>query len=41
MYLTFQASTLYSNNLTKLLLSMGDGKENFNLDMTEEEKHFY
>merc|ERR1711935_1262365 len=28
-----QASTLYSNNLTKLLLSMGDGKENFNLDM--------
>merc|ERR1712223_2042176 len=31
-----QASTLYSNNLTKLLLSMGDGKENFNLDMTDE-----
>jgi len=31
-----QASTLYSNNLTKLLLSMGDGKENFNLDMTDD-----
>merc|ERR1711863_66695 len=31
-----QASTLYSNNLAKLLLSMGDGKENFNLDMTDD-----
>merc|ERR1712032_977316 len=31
-----QASTLYSNNLTKLLLSMGDGKENFHLDMTDD-----
>jgi len=31
-----QASTLYSNNLTKLLLSMGDGKENFSLDMTDD-----
>merc|ERR1711962_639380 len=31
-----QASTLYSNNLTKLLLSMGDGKENFNLDMPDD-----
>merc|ERR1712209_40484 len=31
-----QASTLYSNNLTKLPLSMGDGKENFNLDMTDD-----
>merc|ERR1711887_9404 len=31
-----QASTLYSNNLSKLLLSMGDGKENFNLDMTDD-----
>merc|ERR1712223_789175 len=31
-----QASTLYSNNLTKLLLSMGDCKENFNLDMTDD-----
>merc|ERR1712115_152370 len=31
-----QASTLYSNNLTKLLLSMGDGNENFNLDMTDD-----
>merc|ERR1711963_241816 len=31
-----QASTLYSNNLTKLLLSMGDGKDNFNLDMTDD-----
>merc|ERR1719244_366982 len=31
-----QVSTLYSNNLTKLLLSMGDGKENFNLDMTDD-----
>lgn len=31
-----QASTLYSNNLAKLLLSMGDGKENFNLDMADD-----
>merc|ERR1712168_470035 len=31
-----QASTLYSNNLTKLLLSMGDGKENFHLDLTDD-----
>merc|ERR1712158_99361 len=31
-----QASTLYSNNLTKLLLSMGDGKENFHLDMSDD-----
>merc|ERR1712168_167182 len=31
-----QASTLYSNNLAKLLLSMGDGKENFHLDMTDD-----
>merc|ERR1712088_1273764 len=31
-----QASTLYSNNLAKLLLSMGDGKENFNLDMSDD-----
>merc|ERR1711988_420457 len=31
-----QASTLYSNNISKLLLSMGDGKENFNLDMTDD-----
>merc|ERR1711970_220182 len=31
-----QASTLYSNNLTKLLLSMGDGKENFFLDMADD-----
>merc|ERR1712115_18073 len=31
-----QASTLYSNNLSKLLLSMGDGKENFNLDMADD-----
>merc|ERR1712212_78375 len=31
-----QASTLYSNSLTKLLLSMGDGKENFHLDMTDD-----
>ena len=35
-HLTSRASTLYSNNLTKLLLSMGDGKENFNLDMTDD-----
>merc|ERR1712209_79059 len=27
--------TMY-NNVTKLLLSMGDGKENFNLDMTDD-----
>merc|ERR1712165_565494 len=31
-----QASTLYSNNLATLLLSMGDGKENFHLDMTDD-----
>merc|ERR1712088_18744 len=31
-----QASTLCSNNLAKLLLSMGDGKENFHLDMTDD-----
>merc|ERR1712223_909101 len=31
-----QASTLYSNNLSKLLLSMGDGKENFHLDMADD-----
>merc|ERR1712168_1121939 len=31
-----QASTLYSNNISKLLLSMGDGKENFHLDMTDD-----
>merc|ERR1712158_98067 len=31
-----QASTLYANNISKLLLSMGDGKENFNLDMTDD-----
>merc|ERR1719339_679845 len=31
-----QASTLYFNNLAKLLLSMGDGKENFNLDMADD-----
>merc|ERR1711863_95343 len=31
-----QASTLYSNNLAKLLLSMGDGKENFHLDMADD-----
>merc|ERR1739844_495649 len=31
-----QASTLYSNSLAKLLLSMGDGKENFNLDMADD-----
>merc|ERR1712226_479423 len=31
-----QASPLYSNNLAKLLLSMGDGKENFHLDMTDD-----
>merc|ERR1711887_38164 len=34
--LAAEASTLYSNNLTKLLLSMGDGKENFHLDMTDD-----
>merc|ERR1711931_386072 len=31
-----QASTLYANNIAKLLLSMGDGKENFHLDMTDD-----
>merc|ERR1712223_1455411 len=31
-----QASTLYSNNLAKLLLSMGDGKENYYLDMADD-----
>merc|ERR1712051_520438 len=31
-----QASTLYSNNLAKLLLSMGDGKENFHLDIADD-----
>merc|ERR1711863_163787 len=31
-----QASTLYSNNLAKLLLSMGDGKENFHPDMADD-----
>merc|ERR1712117_249405 len=31
-----QASTLYSNNLAKLLLSMGDGKENYFLDMADD-----
>merc|ERR1711953_712765 len=31
-----QASTLYSNNLTKLLLSMGDGKDHYYLDMADD-----
>merc|ERR1712241_1377877 len=31
-----QASTLYANNLSKLLLSMGDGKEHYFLDMADD-----
>merc|ERR1712241_960983 len=31
-----QASTLYANNLSKLLLSMGDGKEHYFLDFTDD-----
>merc|ERR1712226_1481405 len=31
-----QASPLYSNNLAKLLLSMGDGKDHFHLDMADD-----
>ncbi|XP_014675964.1 PREDICTED: NAD(P) transhydrogenase, mitochondrial-like [Priapulus caudatus] len=31
-----QSSTLYGNNISKLLLSFGDGKENYYLDMEDE-----
>lgn len=31
-----QSSTLYSNNITKFLLSIGDGKGNFGVDLEDE-----
>uniref|UniRef100_A0A1I7S6E6 proton-translocating NAD(P)(+) transhydrogenase n=1 Tax=Bursaphelenchus xylophilus TaxID=6326 RepID=A0A1I7S6E6_BURXY len=31
-----QSSTLYSNNITKFLLSLGDGKENFYVNLDDE-----
>ncbi|CAD5231007.1 unnamed protein product [Bursaphelenchus okinawaensis] len=31
-----QSSTLYSNNITKFLLSLGDGKENFYVNLEDE-----
>lgn len=34
-----QSSTLYANNICKFLLSMNDGKDNFNINLEEDEVH--